>query len=304
MNESQENTFLGESYVNKTTTFNGAEIYWLFKPSNELEVEWTRRIVCSTCFTQNFFLMKGIKIETPYRVLLCSSPTETKSLLYEKSNGKFILQPNAASAVIQEALIASQKATPLMDVHEYVHIIMNDLQFKRSENEVGIGKNIPVWYKEGFAQYIQGKKDKTNYFDLARSLEYLPPVTLEAMNHPTEKSWLEFGIMDQLMVNGNHPGLTSCASFVQFLIDKEKVDFQNFWDLIFFNGETVEFYKKIEEIVGNNLHNIINNYLYYVDKSFIPKDAVLCEMPVAVARDFRGEFLFEIKKYDFLKGLW
>jgi len=158
-----------------------------------------------------------------------------------------------------------------------------------------------MWYKEGLPQYIQGKKYNVDYFSMARSLTHIPVFTLKAMNSSTDKFWMEFGIMDQYIVTGNHPGLTACASFVQFLIEKEGIGFKNFWDLIYFEGEQLDFYKTIEGLAGNDLYNILNNYLYYIDKPFFPKEQEVWEMPVAVARDFRGEFAFENKKFEVLK---
>jgi len=292
---------LVDQYNKKTKTFNGGELFWLFEVDPATQDQWEKRIVCALCFTKKFLRENGVAIPAiPYRIYLSSTFTETKSLLFEKSGGKFILQPNAASAVVGGALFAEQK-TKMMDVHEYIHILMDNIQFAESKKTRNEGFfNQPMWYREGLSQYIQGKKEGLDYFDLARKLEYLPPFILKVMNIPTEKFWLEFGIMDYLMVSENHPGLTGCASFVQFLVEKEGVGFKNFWELMFFRGELRDFYKKIEALAGNNLFNILNNYLYYIDKPFLSKEQSIWEMPVAAGRDFRGEFIFENRKFEVL----
>ncbi|MFH1182991.1 MAG: hypothetical protein V1690_01880 [Candidatus Moraniibacteriota bacterium] len=303
--DKNQSAMLVDDFVEKTATFNGGEIFWLFEPDPKVQEEWTKRVACALCFCKKFLLENGISLpEIPYRIYLSSSFTETKSLLYEKSNGKFILQPNAASAPFGGALFAEQKAMPFMDIHEYVHILMDCLQveaMKKSNNYNYI--TLPMWYREGLSQYIQGKKEDANYFELARKLNYLPPFILESMNTPTEKFWLEFGIMDQRIATGNHPGLTACASAVQFLIEKEGLGFKKIWDLMFFRGGINNFYKEIEELCQNNMFNVLNNYLYYLDKPFISADQKTWEMPVAVARDFRREFVFGNKPFKILEGI-
>lgn len=292
---------LVDDFVKKTTSFNGGEIYWLFEPAPEIQEEWERRIVCALCFTKNFLRENGVVVPAiPYRVYMNSSYTETKSMLFEKSQGKFILQPNAASAVVKGALFAEQK-TKMMDVHEYIHILMDNLQYAIPQKG---NFNQPMWYREGLAQYIEGKKSGTNNFDLARQLAYLPPFTLKLMNVPTEKFWLEFGIMDYLLATGNHPGLTACASFVQFLIEKEGIGFKKIWELVNFQGDINDFYQEIAKLAGNSLFNVLNNYLYYVDKPFFSPEGKTWEMPVAVARDFRGEFTFENRSFEVLEDIF
>lgn len=292
-----------DEYVKKVTTFNGGEIYWLFEAAPEIEEEWERRIICALCFARKFFAENGVKIPPiPYRVYISSSFVETKSLLFEKSGGNFILQPNAASAVVEGTLFAQQKAMPLMDVHEYIHILADYLTDARKKNfNLSEKASLPMWYREGLPQYIQGKKDGTDYLGLARRLSNLPPISLKFMNIPTEKFWLEFGMMDLVFKTANHPGLTACASFVQFLVEKEGLGFKKIWELMFFQEGLPSFYKKIEELCRNTLFNVLNNFLYYVDQPFLPAEQQTWSMPVAVARDFRGEFMFENKEFEIMK---
>lgn len=289
-------------FVKKITTFNGGEIFFLFDPAKHVESDWQKRLICSLCFTKEFFHNRGVKLpEIPYIIYVCSSATETKALIFEASNGKFHLQPNAVSATIGGRVFADQKASPIMDIHEYIHILMDNLMGEDYNKYAKIlGPGIPMWYKEGMAQYIQGEKDGTDFFAKARELPYLPPVTLKVMNIPTEKFWLEFGIMDQYMLTGNHPGLIACASFIKFLVEKEKVDFKKVWNLVNFKGEAIEFYNEIEKLCGNSLFNISNNYLYYLDKPTLSFKEQNWSMPVSVARDFRNAFVFENKSFEFL----
>jgi len=301
-NHYRSEPILVDNVVKETATFNGGELIWLFNATENVEKEWERRITCSLCYTKRFFLDNGVDINSiPYKIYINSSFTEVKSLLYEITRGKFHLQPNAGGAVTNGVLFTEQKTNPSMDVHEYIHILMDNLQNIRNQGGKLAEFSLPMWFREGLPQYIQGKKGDINYFDLARALPQLPPIILDAMNNATEKFWMEFGIMDQYIITGNHPGLTACASFVQFLIEKEKIDFKTFWNLIYFEGELVDFYRKVEEIAGNKLYNILNNYLYYIDKPFFSMGQKFWEMPVAVARDFRGEFAFENKKFEVLK---
>jgi len=287
---------LVDDYVDKITTFNGGEIFFLFKADKKVKEEWKKRITCNLCFCRRFFESNGIDTYSiPYRVYLCPSFTEVKSLIFEKSEQTFNLQPNAASAVIRGSLFAHQKASPIMDTHEFTHILTDNIQMMDNQKT----GDIPMWLKEGTAQYIQGKKNNVDYLELARNLEYLPPITLKDMNIPTEKFWLEFGIMDQLVLTGNHPGLTACASFVQFLVEKEGVDFKEIWNLMFSTGSFQEFYKKIEKLCKRDLFNIINNYLYYIDKPFLERGQTSWEMPVATARDFRGKLHLEKQQFKF-----
>jgi hypothetical protein len=296
---------LVEDFIKKTVTFNGGEIYWLFEPAAEVLEEWTRRITCALCYAKRFFDDNGVTLPLiPYRVYLSSTYTETKSLLYEQSGGNFILQPNAASGVIKGALFAQQKAK-MNDIHEYIHILVDNLHWAdvvKDQKRKAFFQ--PMWYQEGLAQYIQGKKEGLDYFLLARKLEYLPPITLALMNIPSQKLWFEFGIMDYLVLTGNHPGLTAGASFIQFLVEKEGLGFKKIWDLTLFQGTPTEFYRKIEELCQNKFFNILNNYLYYVDKPFLSKEQKTWSMPVAVARDFRGEFAYENKEFELINDVY
>jgi len=128
-NHNQNNHSLMEKSAKKTATFNGGELFWLFNPTEKAEKEWMRRITCALCFVNNFFSKEGINIESiPYKIYLNSTYTETKSLLYEMSQGSFHLQPNAGGAVTGGVLITEQKTNPFMDIHEFIHILFNGLQ--------------------------------------------------------------------------------------------------------------------------------------------------------------------------------
>jgi len=278
-------------------------LFFLFEPKEETELEWKRRISCSLCFVKRFFKEQQIDIPAvPYRVYISSSHTEIKSLIFQVSGGTFHLQPNAASAPMRGALFSEQRAKPIMDVHEYIHLLMDNMRYLRNKDKKKEAKpGIPIWFKEGLAHYVQSRKSGISQFELARSLTHLPPVVLKELNVLTEKLWLEFGIMDQYVATGNHPGLTACASFLQFLVEKEKIGFKKLWELVYFEGGLGDFYRKIEELTGSSFYDTLNNYLYYVDKPFLPRDRDVWEMPVAVARDFRGEFVFEKKSFKVLK---
>jgi|GEM_PF-3228329 len=291
-----------DEYAKKTETFNGGELFWLFEPPLEVQEEWERRVVCALCFAKKFFADNKVALlDVPYRIYLSSTYTETKSLLFEHSGGKFFLQPNAASAVLGGGLFAEQKAK-MNDVHEYVHILMDNFQLRASKKESQVRPVFPqpMWYREGLAQYVQGKKEGGDYCQKARERVYLLPITLAAMNLPCENLWMEFGIMEFLVATGNHPGLTAGASFIQFLAEKEGLGFKAVWDLASFQGTQIEFYQEIERLCQSSFSNLLNNYLYYVDQPFLSEGQKNWSMPVAVARDFRGEFVFEEKEFEIL----
>lgn len=291
--------------VSTSATFNGGQIHWLFEPSDEIREQWERRITCALCFTKKFLLENDIKFpNVPYACYISPTFTETKALLFEITRGKFIMKTRFASAVANGALFAEQRTLPFMDVHEYIHLLVDAMKLGDSQGKKNINMhNQPMWFKEGLPQYVQGKKDDTDFFELARQIDYIPPIVLETMNKPTDNLWLEYGIMEYYIANGNHPGLSACASFLQFLIEKERLGLKKVWELSFFRGTLKDFYQEIERLCQSNLFNLLNNYLYYIDKPFLPKNQKTWQMPVAVARDFRGEFTYENKEYKVLENL-
>lgn len=290
------------NYVEKIVTWNQSEIYFNFNASAELKKQWANRISCSSCFLNKYLKKEDIDIsEIPYLVSLYTSFSEVKSLLFEKSNGNFHLQPNASSAVLNGVLFAQQKTSPFMDVHEYVHIVMGNLRNIHKKSTVTDKFDfLPMWFNEGLPQYIQGQKDGSDFIKKARKMEYIPPFLVQEMNIPTKKFWLEFGTMEQYMVTGAHPGLFGCASFVQFLIEKEKIGLKQVWELMFERNINV-FYQKIEMLCGKKLFDVANNYLYYIDKPRLDKGTDFWKMPVVSGTDFRGEFIYEEKTFPLIK---
>lgn len=293
---------LVDDYFEKISIFNGAEIYFLAEFEDDIKKEWKKRMICSNCFIKRILKENGV--ELPHfvsRIYLTPSLTELKSLLFEKSKGKMILPLDALSAVAQGQMFAHPKVSQSTDIHELMHVIMAANQrYKRNKEKIKESFAVPMWFSEGLPQYFQDKKLERNSIEFARKLEYMPPFVLKEMNIPGTDFWLEFGMMGEYKVTDNHPGLTACASFVQFLIEKQKLGLSNVWELMFSTGGIINFYKRIEDLCGQEIYVILNNFLYYVDKPFFPKDARFWEMPVTVNIDFRKKFVKEQRRYKIM----
>ncbi len=281
------------------STFNQCRIHFLFRPEEAVKEAWKNRVTCSICFLKNFFHDRNIILpDVNFNVYVLSNFSETKAILFERSQGNFHLQLGAAAAVVKGALYSQQNSEPFMDVHEFVHILIDKLTKNESDGKFWI----PMWFSEGLAQYIQGKKMGIDYLNWARESKNLPNPFLKNMNWPTEKSWLEFGVMKELVKTNNHPGLTACASLVAFLSEKEKIPFYRIMNLIFSRNFN-DFYLNLEKISRLTIFDLFNNYLYYIDKPMITKGVDKISLPVSVGTDFREEFIFEEKEFELAKEL-
>lgn len=290
---------LVDNYVQKIDTFNGGEIFLLTEMEDKVKEEWKNRVTCSICFVKSLISGNGIDFsDFISRVYLSTNLSDLRSLLFEKSGGKMTLPESALSASSRGQIFAHPDVSQNTDIHEEMHVVMAAAQkHKRRKEKIKEDFTVPMWYTEGLAQYFQNKKNNIDSFQKARELEYLPPFVVKEMNVAGPDYWLEFGIMNEYRLTGNHPGLMACASFIQFLAEKEKLGLKNVWELMFATGGLKNFYKKIESLCGQSVFVILNNYLYYVDKPFFPKEARNWEMPVAVGMDFRKKFVRENKRF-------
>jgi len=293
----QELPTLVTDYTEKLNTFNNGEIYLLSELSDDEKDKWKQRVSCAVCFVKNF--LKSEKIDSPlipFKIYLTTSPTEIKSLIFEHSEGEW--QSALLFSTTKSQLFSYHKARLLKSIREYVKALMQSQSKKETYSK------LPLWFLEGIPQYVQSKKDNIDFFKIARSAKFLPPVILKEMNISGKRSWLELGIISNTGTFEEHPGIIASTSFVQFLVEKEKLGLKKLWKLMQKDiKDTKDFYRKIEKLCGKDLFTILNNYSYYIDKPFLPPNVGSWEMPVATANDFRGKLIYEKKKFKIMNLL-